>query len=249
MNAGNNRGTKSKQHFEKHKVHGTLDERNNREEKNTHQAEDESQADRQIQRIAEINLLNKDIEDTKKSNLEKAIKIGELLSQQKLEMEHGEFLPWLRLNFGVGKSERTLRDYMRYYRHRDKMADAANLSEASDIVYKIESELREKRETEAREMVRQYELTNIKPKGWKIYHENLYNRLLEDRKAPKQEENATVEFTHETLRKKTEVSLMEDIERRLKSFDTPQTIETMRNIIAWASGKIKEYEAQIKHAS
>ena len=51
--------------------------------------------------------------------LEKAIRIGELLAEQKETMAHGEWLPWLADK--VPSSERTARNYMRLYDQRAEL--------------------------------------------------------------------------------------------------------------------------------
>lgn len=51
--------------------------------------------------------------------LEKAVRIGELLAQQKGALKHGEWLPWLETN--IQFTDRTARNYMRVYKKRDQI--------------------------------------------------------------------------------------------------------------------------------
>ena len=49
-------------------------------------------------RIDEIGQLHNEIIGHLKTSLEKAIRIGELLSEQKDSLKHGEFIPWIKDN-------------------------------------------------------------------------------------------------------------------------------------------------------
>ena len=64
---------------------------------------------------------------------EAALRIGELLVQQKAALGHGSFGPWLAT---LPFSDRTARDYMRFYRHRDelKMANVADFGAARRLL-------------------------------------------------------------------------------------------------------------------
>ena len=58
--------------------------------------------------------------------LEHATRCGELLSNAKAELGHGNFLPWLKENFAG--SERTARTYIRLASNRQRVADLTNNS-------------------------------------------------------------------------------------------------------------------------
>lgn len=65
-------------------------------------------------RIKEIKALHHEIGGRLKSSPDKAIRIGELLSQQKESMERGRFTAWVKANLPF--TERTARRYMQLYR-------------------------------------------------------------------------------------------------------------------------------------
>ena len=52
-------------------------------------------------------------------SLEKAIRIGELLTEQKRTLKHGDFTNWILDNLPF--TDRTARNYMRLYDNRDKL--------------------------------------------------------------------------------------------------------------------------------
>ncbi len=81
-------------------------------------------------RIREIVTLHYEIGDHLKLSLEKAIRIGQLLCEQKRSLEHGEFIPWVKDNLPF--TERTAQRYMKLYnkRHMLKNDTVSHLSKA-----------------------------------------------------------------------------------------------------------------------
>lgn len=53
--------------------------------------------------------------------VKKAIEIGRLLTEQKAELAHGEWIPWVESNLAFG--ERQARRYMRIYENRTRVSD------------------------------------------------------------------------------------------------------------------------------
>jgi hypothetical protein len=87
-------------------------------------------------RAQKINKLHDGIIDALRKSVDKAIEIGELLTEQKAALAHGEWLPWLKAN--IKFAERTAQDYMRFYEHRKmlKSANVADLREARRLLPK-----------------------------------------------------------------------------------------------------------------
>lgn len=80
--------------------------------------------------VAEIIRLHGQILDAARTSLDNAIRIGELLVQEKARLNHGEWLPWLKGH--VPFSDRTARNYMQCYEQRDrlKMESVSDLTSA-----------------------------------------------------------------------------------------------------------------------
>ena len=76
----------------------------------------------------EINRLHFENMEAARTTIQRAVRIGELLSLQKAKLKHGEWLPWLTNN--VAFSRQTADNYRRIYEHRDKMPTFGNLSDA-----------------------------------------------------------------------------------------------------------------------
>lgn len=70
-------------------------------------------------RADEIRTLHDEIIQGLRRSLERAIRIGELLTEQKTSMQHGQFGQWIAVNLPF--TDRTARNYMRCYRERDRL--------------------------------------------------------------------------------------------------------------------------------
>jgi hypothetical protein len=77
---------------------------------------------------SEINRLHAELCAIGKMSIEKAVRIGELLIGIKEELDHGEWLRWLKAN--ISFSQRTAYNYIGLYEHREKFAKFANLTDA-----------------------------------------------------------------------------------------------------------------------
>jgi len=87
------------------------------------------------QRVTEIVRLHDEIEGFYRASLTRAIRIGELLEEQKAALPFGQWLPWVdRLPL----SEKTVQNYMKLFRNRDtlKSANVADLSTAYKLLAK-----------------------------------------------------------------------------------------------------------------
>ena len=67
----------------------------------------------------EIAELHNDIAGHLQQSLDKAIRIGELLAEQKQSLKHGEFTSWIAAHLPF--TDRTARNYMRLHENREKL--------------------------------------------------------------------------------------------------------------------------------
>lgn len=95
-----------------------------------------------------INLLHDEIKRNLLSTLNKALRIGQLLSIQKDKLKHGEFTTWVKQNLPF--SDRTARNYMRLFRERDKLKteNVTDLSKAYKLVRQLTWSQHEKIESD-----------------------------------------------------------------------------------------------------
>jgi hypothetical protein len=70
-------------------------------------------------RAAEIAQLHKTLMCKLRASVVQAIRIGELLAEQKKLLNHGEFTPWIEANLPF--SDRTARNYIRLYKERARL--------------------------------------------------------------------------------------------------------------------------------
>jgi hypothetical protein len=77
---------------------------------------------------AEVNELHGELSGLARTSLEKAIRIGELLTEQKASLNHGEWLPWCRENLEFDRT--TAFRYMRTWSSREMLHDATSATEA-----------------------------------------------------------------------------------------------------------------------
>lgn len=126
----------------------------------------------------ELNRLHLEIEQKLRATVEDAIRAGEILEELKTRVGHGNFLSWLHANCEF--SERTARNYMAVYAHRDKTASLADLQTAYRQVETLEAQEKTRESVEARARVRRYLDTGEKPDGWR---RGTDDRLAEQEKA------------------------------------------------------------------
>lgn len=87
-----------------------------------------------IDRTAEIVNLHNEITGILKISLDKAIRIGELLTEQKETLAHGQFTGWIKENLPF--TDRTARNYMRFYENREllKTENISDLTSAQKLL-------------------------------------------------------------------------------------------------------------------
>lgn len=88
----------------------------------------------EIDRITEIRHLHEQFIDSLKRSLDYGMKIGELLTEQKADLNHGQFGIWIDENLPF--SRRTAQNYMKIFRERDQLKNAtvSHLTEAYRVL-------------------------------------------------------------------------------------------------------------------
>lgn len=81
-------------------------------------------------KITELKQIHAELEQVGRTVLEKAIRAGEILTDVKAGLEHGQWLPWLETNMPF--TDRTAARYMRVYERREelKFDSVSNLADA-----------------------------------------------------------------------------------------------------------------------
>lgn len=99
-----------------------------------------------------------------KMTLERAIRVGKLLCEQKEFIGHGLFVSWVESNLDI--SWDTTNRYIKCFEHHDKISNLPNLQDAYKQIENIEQQARQSKEQRDREMISEYRKTGIKPAGW-----------------------------------------------------------------------------------
>jgi len=87
-------------------------------------------------RVAEIIKLHNEVYSLLKTSLEKALRIGELLAEQKKSLKHGEWLLWIKANLPF--SERAAQRYMGVY-YKQELIKSANVSDLNSAYRLLEA--------------------------------------------------------------------------------------------------------------
>ena len=95
----------------------------------------------------ELNVIASELQAALRREAEEVINIGNLLVEAKEQVKHGEWLPWLKANFGL--SIRSAQNYMAVARFAAKYATVAHLRLRPSALYLLASETLTSDEIEA----------------------------------------------------------------------------------------------------
>jgi len=129
-------------------------------------------------RTQEIKKELAELHSTLKMSVKKAIRIGQLLTEQKDFLGHGNFLPWLGANLDISVS--TAEKYMGLSQHQDKIVLSTNLQEAYKQIETLEAQEKQSKKERERSMIAEFRKTGVKPAGWT---KELDARMKKDDKA------------------------------------------------------------------
>lgn len=145
-----------------------------------------------LDRTADIKRELAELNQSLKMTVRKAIRIGQLLTEQKEFVGHGRFGSWLAEKFVMDLSERTARRYMALYEYRDKTAILSDLHAAYQQIETLEAQEKQSKEERERRMIAEYRRTGTKSAEW---DRALDYRLKKDEAAAaKQRERVEREF-------------------------------------------------------
>lgn len=143
-----------------------------------------------LDRTADIKRELAELNQSLKMTVRKAIRIGQLLTEQKEFVGHGLFLNWLDANLDI--SADTASRYMKLYSHNDKIRNLPNLQTAYQQIETLEAQEKQSKEERERRMIAEYRRTGTKSAEW---DRALDYRLKKDEEAAvKQKERVEREF-------------------------------------------------------
>jgi hypothetical protein len=128
--------------------------------------------------LSEILFLHDEIQETVRTSLDKAIRIGQLLTQQKAELGHGEWGLWFDDNLAGTFSRATANNYMKLYEERDrlKILNVRNIAAGLRIIYgKTKVQHSRKGQFQRTRKTIVYNLLSIKKKNTSCFWETFAN--------------------------------------------------------------------------
>ncbi len=178
-------------------------------------------------RVAEITLLHSEIGGYIKITIDKAIRAGELLTEQKAELAHGEWLPWIDKNLSF--SESTALRYMKVWANRDriKSVSVTDLTEA----YKLLEEPKKKKRAPSK-----------KPKPKPVQKPIIDDQEYERRKgeAFKEDDAPSLDEAFEDVKK---LIIRQDNEEVFRDFDLAALIDELRRRILTIGDVTRRHQA------
>jgi len=105
------------------------------------------------------------ISGSMKQAVDYALEAGQLLTEQKAELKHGDFLPWIKAYMPFGQSAAF--NYIKIYTHAAKLHGCGTLQEAYKQIEQIEREQNKTEKQKAYTRVKEYNKTGEKPEGWR----------------------------------------------------------------------------------
>jgi len=165
------------------------------------------------------------------ASVKKAIRIGQLLSEQKAEMAHGEFLPWIEKEMPFKKSIAEL--YMKCYEHRDKIPKNGNLSDAYHIAELEDHKAEQKKIKDMRERIDKGEGPPPGKEPEARSQQRVYKKIIEDEDFEQRKEELFKKREKEYQKEQEELyghhisefsewgldSLIDELEKRILSID------------------------------
>lgn len=99
-----------------------------------------------------------------KMTIQKAIRIGELLTEQKDFVGHGKFIEWVESNLNIGRTQAWR--FMKVFEYQSECSKLEHLKDAYYQIETLEKQEKMSRDERDRNMIIEFSKTGIKPIGW-----------------------------------------------------------------------------------
>ncbi|MDY7026702.1 MAG: DUF3102 domain-containing protein [Spirochaetota bacterium] len=172
--------------------------------------------------------------------LDYALQAGQLLTEVKDELKHGDFLPWVKANMPF--AERTAQRYMKLHEYRDKCDRVADLQEAYKQIETIEAQEKQTERQKSFHRVQEYRRTGVKPEGWR---RGTDDKILEEERERDQRFEAKKREMNEAAEKREQEKLDRERQRKESSMKSEALIGAMD---AWAekAAERQEFKERIR---
>lgn len=171
----------------------------------------------------EIIKLHNGIMDSMRRAVPDAIRIGQIIAEQKEKFEHGAFLPWVET---LPFDDNTAYRYMKLFQYADKIPRVGNLQEAYKQIESLEAIEKRAEDERKQKLILERIKTGIKPEGWDRSLDYEYNKRKEtggyakikDDYMPPKKNEPTRDSTSEFLGKAADM-LIEQSQKRTEFKD------------------------------
>jgi hypothetical protein len=193
-------------------------------------------------RTAEIQRELAELNNTLKMSVQKAIRIGELLTEQKEIVGHGLFIQWIESNLDI--STNTVERYMKLFAYQNKIPNLGNLQEAYKQIETLEAQAKQTKEERDRAMIAEYRKTGKKPDGW---DRSLDYRIQKDKEAEiKQEERIKKELRERQQRATEYKEHQESIKQKSSDNNLADAFQSVASAFVEKSNKRNEWKEKIR---
>jgi len=141
--------------------------------------------------------------------------IGKLLTEQKEELEHGEFTKCLQ---DTRISNGSAHNYMKLYEY--KITSVGNLSEAYKQIESLELKKQQKEFAENNKMIDQLNSTGEKPKEWTRQTDYQYKKQTEDTEYIKRKQAMFKKNQDDRNSKKAEYDIVDEAKKLFAGYET-----------------------------
>jgi hypothetical protein len=124
----------------------------------------------------EIIKLHTGILDSMSRTVPDAIRIGQIIAEQKEQLEHGRFLPWVET---LPFDQKTAWRYSKLCEYQNKLGTMSNLQEAYKQIESLEAIEKRKEDERKQALIRERIKTGEKPEGWDRSLDYEYNKRKE----------------------------------------------------------------------
>jgi hypothetical protein len=162
-----------------------------------------------IDRTAEIKKELSELNQSLKMSVQKAIKIGQLLTEQKEFIGHGNFLSWIEDNIDIGQV--TAHKYINLYYHQNKISLSENLQEAYSQIETIERQEKQSNEERKRSLIAEFRKTGKKPEGWNRDCDYVIQKDKENEIRQAEYKKQLEQERQENIRKREQEKLTDDL--------------------------------------
>jgi hypothetical protein len=171
----------------------------------------------------QINELHNLIEVQMKTPIKTAIEIGQILSEVKENVGHGNFLNWIENNCSFNRI--TAFRYVKMFTNVSQLNICGSIQEAYKKIEQIEYKEKQTEEQRKNGIINQYIKTGKKPDGWDRSLDYEYQKRL---KSEKEYQERMEEIRLETEQRQTEKSKTEQEAKEKDEYFENLTEEAMR---------------------